>query len=133
MHLRYLDLSFTRIKSLPDTICNIYYFQTLVLTYCFALTKLPEDIEKLINLRHLDIGETEIEEMPTQIVELENLQTLTVFVVGKKEFRLSVRELRKFPNLRGRLRIQNLHNVIDFNEACDANLKSKEHIEELEV
>jgi hypothetical protein len=69
--------------------------------------------------------------MPMEILELENLQTLTTFVVGDQKNGLSVRELGKFPNLQGKLCIQKLHNVNDFVEAYGANLKSKEHIEEL--
>jgi hypothetical protein len=94
---------------------------------------LPEHVGKLINLRHLDIDLTSITEMPKQIVELENLQTLTVFVVGKQSIGLSIRELGRFPNLRGKLFIKNLENVIDVVGAYDTNLKSKEHIEELTI
>lgn len=131
VQLRYLDLSNTRIETLPDTTCNLSNLQTLNLSYCFHLIELPVHIGKLINLRHLNISWTNIKEMPTEILGLENLQTLTTFVAGKKEDGLSVRELGKFPNLKGKLCIQKLHNVIDVVEAYDANLKSKEHIEEL--
>ncbi|PNX87312.1 putative CC-NBS-LRR resistance protein, partial [Trifolium pratense] len=51
--------------------------------------------------------------------------------VGKQDVGLSVRELGRFPNLRGKLFIKNLQNVNDVAEAYDTNLKSKEHIEEL--
>ncbi|KAI5410567.1 hypothetical protein KIW84_055902 [Lathyrus oleraceus] len=131
VQLRYLDLSRTDIASLPDTICNLYYLQTLILSECSKLTELPEHVGKLINLRHLYIDWTSIIEMPKQIAELENLQTLNVFVVGKKNIGSTVRELGKFPKLRGKLFIKNLQNVIDIMEASDTNLKSKEHIEEL--
>ncbi|XP_045790417.1 putative disease resistance RPP13-like protein 1 [Trifolium pratense] len=129
--LRYLDLSNTRIESLPDTTCNLCNLQTLILSYCYHLVELPVHIGKLINLRHLNISWTNIKEMPMEILELENLQTLTTFVVGNQKDGLSVRELGKFPNLQGKLCIQKLHNVIDVVEAYGANLKSKEHIEEL--
>ncbi|KAI5410597.1 hypothetical protein KIW84_055929 [Lathyrus oleraceus] len=131
VQLRYLNLSYTQITSLPDTICSLYYLQTLILSMCSNITELPEHVGKLIHLRHLYIDMTSIIEMPKQIAELENLQTLTFFVVGKKNIGLSVRELRMFPKLRGKLFIKNLQNVIDFMEASDTNLKSKEHIEEL--
>ncbi|CAK8565142.1 unnamed protein product [Lathyrus sativus] len=133
LHLRYLNLSHTNIKSLPESICDLYYLQTLNLSSCSLLTELPVDIGKLINLRHLDIRDSRISKMPIQIVGLENLQTLSAFIVGKQEVGLSVRELGRFPNIRGKLYIGNLCNVINVNEACDANLKNKELIEELEL
>ncbi|KAI5441709.1 putative disease resistance RPP13-like protein 1 [Lathyrus oleraceus] len=131
VQLRYLDLSNTRIESLPDTTCNLCNLQTLILSYCYHLAELPLHIGKLVNLRHLNISWTIIKEMPMDILALENLQILTTFVAGKQEDGLSVRELGKFPNLHGKLCIQKLHNIIDVAEACDANLKSKENVEEL--
>lgn len=39
--------------------------------------------------------------------------------------------LGRFAKLRGKLFIKDLHNVIDVGETYDADLKNKEHIEEL--
>ena len=65
--LAYLDLSYTEIRTLPDSTCNLYNLQTLLLSYCCSLSKLPENMVKLINLRHLDISQTNVEEMPAHI------------------------------------------------------------------
>ncbi|RYR79099.1 hypothetical protein Ahy_A01g003965 [Arachis hypogaea] len=156
-HLRYLDLSCTRIERLPSAICKLYNLQTLLLTcckdltelpeemgklvnlrhlaidYCWALTKLPEEMGKLVNLRCLDIEGTKLQEMSVEIAKLENLQTLSDFIVSKQQHGLKLAEMRKFPHLQGQLCISKLENVIDPSDACQANLKEKNQIEELSL
>ncbi|GAU20830.1 hypothetical protein TSUD_120220 [Trifolium subterraneum] len=128
--LRHLDLSYTEIISLPNSICMLYNLQTLLLQDCFKLIELPLDLCKLINLCHLNLEGTHIKKMPMKIGGLNNLQMLTDFVVGEQHG-FDIKQLGKLNQLRGKLQISGLENVIDPAHAATANLKDKKHLEEL--
>jgi len=89
--LHYLDLSYTGITSLPDSICVLYNFY-----------KLPSNFYKLVNLRHLNLENTLISKMPEKIQRLTHLQTLMNFVVGDHSGS-DIKELEKLNHLRGTL------------------------------
>ncbi|KAB1199588.1 putative disease resistance RPP13-like protein 1 [Morella rubra] len=129
-HLRYLDLSFTRIKRLPKSTCKLINLQTLKLSGCKHLVALPKHMWKLTSLRQLDIAGTGIKKMPEQLGSLKCLHTLTKFVVGKRSGS-SIRELGKLKNLQGRLSISKLQNVVPPKDALNAGLKDKKHLEKL--
>jgi hypothetical protein len=131
-HLRHLDLYGTSIERLPESVCTLYYLQSLLLGECRHLMELPSNISNLVNLQHLDIEGTNLKEMPPKMGKLTKLRTLQNYVVGK-ESGCSMKELGKLSHLRKKLSIRNLRDVANAQDALDANLKGKEKIEELRL
>ncbi|XP_062173750.1 putative disease resistance protein At3g14460 [Alnus glutinosa] len=116
-HLRYLNHFSTGIKRLLDSICKLCNLQTLNLSDCKDLSVLPREMRKLINLRHLDINGTAIKEMPMQLANIYS--------------GASIEELRNLANLRGKLSIVDLRNVVSPTDALKACLKDRKYLEEL--
>ncbi|XXG52519.1 hypothetical protein AAC387_Pa03g0829 [Persea americana] len=114
-HLRYLNLSFTLIEMLPESLTSLCYLQTLILFHCIELCELPKEMCKLTNLRCLDITHCyKLTHMPQMMGQLSCLQELSNFIVGRtNEIACSgIGELQGL-DLRGRLKIQPLQNITD--------------------
>ncbi|KAJ4836596.1 hypothetical protein Tsubulata_030483, partial [Turnera subulata] len=154
-HLRYLDLSHWRVRSLPEVVCTLYHLQTLIMRNCSELAQLPDALGNLKYLRYLDLSWTSIQrlpsnmhrlsnlrhllmdrvllrKMPPQVSKLTKLVTLTDFFVGEQT-NSSIAELGPLENLGGKLCIWNLENVGDVSHAKKANLRCKKYIEKLEL
>ncbi|RWR88068.1 Disease resistance protein [Cinnamomum micranthum f. kanehirae] len=85
--LRVLNLSFTHIKSLPNSVSNLKNLRALILTWCRNLEEMPS-LEELEELRVLDLNSTKIRELPSGVEAMVYLQCLDLDNTG---------ELRVFP------------------------------------
>ncbi|XP_058225842.1 putative disease resistance RPP13-like protein 1 [Rhododendron vialii] len=127
IHLRFLDLSYSQITQLPESVCTLYNLETLLLSNCYSLTTLPAELIKLISLRHLDLSGTNLKELPMHMSRLKDLQRLTDFVVGKCSGS-GINELKELDGLQGAITIAGLENVTSSNDALEAKLKEKKHL-----
>ena len=129
-NLRYLDVSHTKIKELPISVCSMYNLETLLLVGCEEIIELPTNFSKLINLRHLMIRDTSLMEMPPKICSMIYLQTLSDFVLCENDGS-RIKELGKLQHLHGSLCISGLENIKDVRDALEGNLKNKKYLSEL--
>ncbi|KAF2309010.1 hypothetical protein GH714_000076 [Hevea brasiliensis] len=129
-HLRYLDLSYTDIVTLPETTTSLCNLQTLLLNGCYRLNKLPSEMQNLIKLRHLDMENT-YAGMPQGIEALKSLRILSDFVVGKGNEEVGITALMNLKFLQGALRISRLDNVSNASDVRGAILLDKERIDYL--
>jgi Leucine-rich repeat (LRR) protein len=81
-HLRMLDLEFTSISMLPNSICSLIGLQFLLLQDCKSLQLLPQGITQLSNLRCLNLADTPLVSVPKGICKLKFLNDLKGFIVA---------------------------------------------------
>ena len=131
--LCYLALNKTNIRWLPDSMCSLFNLQTLELRGCTYLSELPACMKNLTDLQHLDVRkECGFVFIPHGIGQLTSLQTLPAFMVVRDLQRHSgIRELKHLINLRGSLCIGGLGNVTNGEEAKEARLRMMKHLRSL--
>ncbi|PWA60198.1 Disease resistance protein [Artemisia annua] len=132
IHLRYLKISRSIIKVLPESIIYLQNLQTLVLEWCHWFCELPKGLRYMRNLQRIDTGSSSLCHMPVGIKELTNLQRLSVFVVGKADG-ARISELGNLNRLGWDLRLYKLENVGGLRDAKSANLKDKTNLKSLEL
>lgn len=77
-HLRYLNLSATSIKRLPEVVSTAYHLQTLILENCKELVELPDSVGRLKHLLYASLKGAKIKRLPESMCTLYNLQTLVL-------------------------------------------------------
>ncbi|KAL7122734.1 hypothetical protein ACP275_01G062300 [Erythranthe tilingii] len=131
-HLRHLNLSGTIIRTLPDSLCDLWNLHVLNLDECKWLKALPKKTRDLVNLRHLCLKDCEsLTEMPTKIGELTCLKTLSRFIVGRDRGN-GLEELQCL-NLGGELGLHHLERVTNPMDAKKANLAEKTNLRHLKL
>ncbi|XP_047339463.1 putative disease resistance RPP13-like protein 1 [Impatiens glandulifera] len=112
-HLRYLDISKSKITTLHDNICELFNLQTLKLNSCSMLESLPRNMRNLVNLRHLYLEDCDgIKYMHRGMGQMKHLKTLSLFVIGKKDRYGQLDEIKEL-DIGGSLTIKNLGRVSD--------------------
>ncbi|KAJ0035730.1 hypothetical protein Pint_26081 [Pistacia integerrima] len=84
--LKVLNLSKTRIKSLPKSLFKLENLQILILCDCERLIVLPPEVGSLERLEVLDVQGTQISRLPDEIVKLASLRHLLVSFYGSSNY-----------------------------------------------
>ncbi|MCH80991.1 NBS-LRR resistance protein [Trifolium medium] len=130
LHLRYLELRYLDIKTLPDSINNLQKLEILKIKGCRELSCLPKRLACLQNLRHLVIKDCKsLSRVFPYVGKLSYLRTLSKYIVNSEEGN-SLTELRDL-NLGGKLSIKGLNDVGMLSEAQAANLMGKKDLHKL--
>ncbi|KAG9154461.1 hypothetical protein Leryth_020498 [Lithospermum erythrorhizon] len=134
--LRYLNLSGTRINTLPETIGSLCKLQTLDLSRS-SVRVLPKRISELTELRYLDNSDISLtddsKEMTSGMGKLSKLHVLPQDLISKRDDGLKLKELVEMPHLQGILSIWKLRNVKNVEDAIGAKLKLKTSLDAPEL
>ncbi|XP_074283908.1 disease resistance protein At4g27190-like [Silene latifolia] len=84
LNLTNLDLSKTRIRTLPKSLFKLKRLQVLVIRDCEHLMTLPSEIGLLTTLEVLDLQGTELLNLPDTVTELSKLKSLKVSFFGPR-------------------------------------------------
>ncbi|KAF3340537.1 disease resistance protein RGA2-like protein [Carex littledalei] len=129
-HIRYLDLSRSSIRELPEEMSTFYHLQTLKLSHCHNLFKLPKGMRYMRSLRQIYInGCYQLKRVPPGLGQLKKLRTLTNYIVDN-DAGCQITELQDL-DLHGKLKIYNLREVKRSSDAAKTNIFSKKNLDKL--
>ncbi|XP_073100561.1 putative disease resistance RPP13-like protein 1 isoform X2 [Elaeis guineensis] len=127
-NLQYFELRSNVVKTLPGSICQLPNLQILDIGLCKNLVELPSGIASLANLRFLNTARTGIQCLPVGIEKL----TIPWILHGQEIVRGRI-GLLKGLHIQGTILISGLRNLVNIEDARDANLKCKHKIERLSL
>ncbi|OQU78670.1 hypothetical protein SORBI_3008G027400 [Sorghum bicolor] len=136
-HLRYLNLIRTSVSELPRSLCTLYHLQLLQLNT--MVERLPDKLCNLSKLRHLGayidcvptLSGKSIHQIPN-IGKLTSLQHMHTFSVQKKQG-CELWQLKDLNELGGSLKVENLENVSEKEEALESMLYKKNRLKKLRL
>ncbi|KAJ1685519.1 hypothetical protein LUZ63_016909 [Rhynchospora breviuscula] len=134
-NLRYLEIWESSIEVLPDTVSQLYHLQFLLLpTSIKALPPKMSDLIKLRNIIMYDRNYNHVHSLPPipYLGKLTSLQSLSEFHV-RSEVGYELCQLGCLNEIAGSLRIVNLENVRQKDEAIEARLFEKPKLKRLEL
>jgi hypothetical protein len=135
INLRYLELGFfykgDRLE-LPEAICELHYLQVLDIKKNWgSSTVLPRGMNKLVNLRHF-IAVDKLHAQIAGVGSMVSLQELKAFSV-RKTSEFNIKQLRGLNQLRGSISICYLDDVGSQEEAIEAKISDKVHLNALHL
>ncbi|XP_078151073.1 putative disease resistance protein RGA3 [Carex rostrata] len=126
VHLRYLDVSKTKLVNIPNSIGNLRNLVYFDCSGCEELSHVPPSFGNLRELRFLNFQGTKVEAIPMELNNLENLSHLFGFVPYKNSLEgFSSLDRLEFLSKLVQLGLVGLERISDRNIAERANLRSK--------
>ncbi|KAL6868259.1 hypothetical protein ACP4OV_015104 [Aristida adscensionis] len=132
--LHTLNLSGTKVTTIPEWVTSIDTLECIELGYCSELVELPRGIGNLKRLRVLWLERcNKLRCMPPGLQQLTRLSTLGLFVVGCSGDGARISELENLHMISGIMEVTNLKYVNDPSDAEKACLNRKNNIQWLEL
>jgi hypothetical protein len=135
VHLRYLRIHNDRWPGSepPKNISRFYHLRVLDLQGCNKCCDLPRQLGNLLKLRHFLVPDDEIHGSISEVGRLKSLQELRRFRVRKEIKVFELTQVGHLLELCGSLSIDGLESVEGREEADEAKLMQKKHLEELKL